>query len=424
MRRLISSTQSRRSVSTPTITAWQRSTTTAKSGSCSPAPRSNRALRGAAGGFDVNLARRPVVAVLDRIQILAVAVPNDQGATRRLIDTAWTPNRMDRYSETVHWAALTYGDAYLIVWPGENDGTVELHYNSPITTRMFYGSENARVKSHAAKLWTVGEGDQAFTRVNLYYADRVEKWATKPGNPGKEETDFAPHEVDGEPWPLPDPYGAVPVFHFRTREPYGRPQHRGAFGPQNAITKLSATLMATIDYQGFPQRYALQEAGQLDQLFDPDPDDETSAPDAESSALRASPGSLWKLPGFKAIGQFDPADVKAFLRPLNFYARAMAAATATPLRFLEPSGQVPSGESLRADDAPLTKRLAHRLASFADEWSAALVFAAGVLGEQILEVDVQWAPVQVISDKQGWETVLLKMQAGVPFVQAMTEAGI
>lgn len=85
-------------------------------------------------------------------------------------------------------------------------------------------------------------------------------------------------------------YGAVPVFHFRTREPYGRPEHRGTFGPQNAITKLSATLMATVDYQAFPQRYALMQARGADDLFAPDPDDETAAPDSEASTLKRRRG--------------------------------------------------------------------------------------------------------------------------------------
>lgn len=88
----------------------------------------------------------------------------------------------------------------------------------------------------------------------------------------------------------------------------------------------------------------------------------------------------------------------------------MAASTATPLRFLEPSGAVPSGEALRADDAPLAKRIEARQGVFAEEWSESLRFAS-LLGEQLPAVDVKWAPVQTVSDKQGWETVLLKMQA-------------
>lgn len=383
-----------------------------------------RALKGEVCGFDINLARRPVDAVLDRMAIHAISVPRDEAATRRLVDTVWTPNRMDRYSKRVHWSALTHGDAYVIVWPGEDDGTVELHYNSPVTTRVFYSPENERIKSHAAKLWPVGHGDERVFRCDLYYLDRIERYETHAGRKGDEAGDWREYvSDDGEAWPLDNPYGVLPVFHWRTGEPYGRPEHRGAFGPQNAITKLSATLMATIDFQGFPQRYALLNPGQptADSMFEFG-DDDTDNPEEQGSGLESGPGKVWRLDA-KNVGQFDPANVRAFLDPLNFYARAMATATATPLRFLEPSGDVPSGESLRADDAPLAHRIENHEDVFADEWQTCLAFAAVVAGEPVPEVDISWAPVQTVDDEEGWRTVLLKLRAGVPFVQAMTEAG-
>lgn len=392
---------------------------------CSEAVR--RALHGAAeGDFDINLARRPVDAVLDRLGITAVQVPKNEEATRRLVDEVWMPNRMSRYSKTLNWAACTYGDAYLIVWPGETDGTVEIHYNSPENTRVFYDDENPRVKAYAAKLWPVGYGDQAAFRCNLYYPDRVERWATEPGHNGKELADWAPYvDEDGGEWPISNPYGEVPVFHFRTAEPYGRPLHRGAYGPQRAITKLSATLMATVDFAAFPQRYALLTAGaagsaaasQIDWDDDLDPGADEKPP------LRAHPGSLWELPGVDSVGQFDPANVQAFLDPLNFYARAMSAATATPLRFLQPSGDVPSGEALRADDAPLAHRIRDVQEWLAEEYANTFEFAGRVIGAPFGQVDVKWRPVETVDDEQGWKTVLLKRQAGVPFVQALTEAG-
>ncbi|NIB31149.1 hypothetical protein HBB16_04505 [Pseudonocardia sp. MCCB 268] len=48
----------------------------------------------------------------------------------------WVPNRMD--SSAPAPSRLVYGDAYLIVWPGETDGSVEMHYNPPVSTRAFY----------------------------------------------------------------------------------------------------------------------------------------------------------------------------------------------------------------------------------------------------------------------------------------------
>lgn len=385
---------------------------------CSEAVR--RALKDAAAGFDVNLARRAVDAVLDRLRILAVSVPGDDTATRALVDRVWVPNRMDRYSKVVHWAALTHGDAYLTVWPGDDDGTVELHYNSPATTRVFYDPENPRRKSHAAKLWAEGHGDQRVYRLNLYYADRIEKWVTEPGKKGDEAGDWSEYAPDGEPWPIPNPYDEVPVFHFRTGEPYGRPEHRGAFGPQNAITKLSTTLMATVDFQGFPQRYALTKAGEVtaSQVFDDDEDPESGLDTAPTG-----PGVLQHLPGVDKVGQFDPADMDAFLKPLGFYIRAMAAATATPLRFFDPQGQIPSGEALRADEAPLASRITDRAELLTETWEESLVFSARVAGLEPLVPDLKWRPVQIVDDEGGWRTTLLKVQAGVPARQALTETG-
>ena len=389
---------------------------------CSPAV--DRALRGARGGFDINLARRPVDAVLDRVQIVSVVVPGNDDATRRLIDTVWTPNRMQRYSKQIHWAALTYGDAYLVVWPGEVDGTVEIFYNSPITTRVFYSEENPRVKKYAAKLWQEGSGDQSYTRVNLYYADRVERYTTKPGVYGKEETDFIEYVDEEEAdWPILNPYGEIPVFHFRTSEPYGRPEHVGAFGPQNAITKLSSTMMSTVDFQAFPQRYALLNPTDSANMIDWNDDTDVDDPIPDDADLEAGPGKLWNLPNTAKVGQFDPANMKAFLDPLSMYIRAMAAATATPLRFFDPQGQIPSGEALRADEAPLGSRIRDREDFFEEEWSEALRFAGSVAGLPIPAIDVQWRPVTMIDDEQGWKTALLKLQAGVPAEQVLTETG-
>ena len=383
-------------------------------------PQVRRALRGQSGGFDVNLAARPVDAVLDRMRITAVAVPDDETATRRLMDEIWTPNRMDRYSKTVHWAGLVYGDAYLVVWDGDNDGSVDLFYNTPITTRVFYDPENPRRKSFAAKVWCEGEDENQVTRVTLYYPDRIEKYISDAGGSGDRDSDFQPYRPDGENWPIPNPYGQVPVFHFRTSDPYGHPEHRGAFGPQNAITKLIATQMATTDFQGFPQRYALLNS--TEDLLDWDQDSETAEPGRDTD-LRANPGELWKLPNTTKVGEFSTADPDAFLKPISAYIRMMAAATATPLRFFDPQGQIPSGEALRADEAPLTERITDRQDWFGEEWGEALVFASLVAGHPAPSVAVSWRPVQVVDDLTGWQAIQAKITAGVPTEHALTEAG-
>ena len=70
----------------------------------------------------------------------------------------------------------------------------------------------------------------------------IEKWRTKPGTTGKNAVDWEAHFDDpADPWPLVNPYGQVPVFHFRTDEPYGHPEHEGFYGPQDLIHKLAVS---------------------------------------------------------------------------------------------------------------------------------------------------------------------------------------
>lgn len=400
-------------------------------------PAIGNALRAKQPVFSLDLAGRAVDALLDRIEVISVAAAGGDGESNEALTEAlrtqvWDANRMQRRSKSVTRGALMYGDAYLIVWPGDDGedddqpNTVQLRYNSPISCRVFYDEEDPDAKRYAAKMWCEGPHDKAVTRVNLYYADRVERYATAPGIAGDRDDDFTEYAEEGEPWPIANPYGQVPVFHFRNDDPYGTPEHRRAFGPQNALTKLVSTQMDSIDYAAFPQRYALQAGPDTaqpgyNQVFG---DDESENPNDRESSLRASPGSLWKLAAnISKVGQFETADPRAFLDPAAFFIRGMAAATGTPVRFFDPAGEVPSGEALRADEAPLASKVLDREEWLTETWNDSLVFACQIVGLPVEQVDMQWAPVQIVSDKAGWETAEIKIRTGVPRDVVMTEAG-
>lgn len=393
-------------------------------------PAVQRALKGNILGFNVNLACRPVDAVLDRVEIASISAGEDDALSQQLRDLVWNANKMGRYSKIVHRGSLVFGDSYLIVWPtpGEEDEAqgVQINYNSPKTTRVFYDPEDPKKKSYAAKTWVIDpHSDKRRTRLNLYYEDRVERYISKPGSKGEVAEEFDEYTEDGEQWPIPNPFGEIPVFHFRTDEPYGRPEHRNAWGPQNAITKIGATQMANIDFSAFPQRWMITEGiGQIGGAQAGIEWDDEQSPLDRHSGLESGPGKVWNLPDtIKEVGQFEPADPKNFLDPMAQYVRLMASSTGTPLRHFDPQGEIPSGEALRADEAPLAARIKDREEWWEETWNEALVFAAKVVGLPVEQVDIQWAPVQVVDDKEGWETVLLKIEAGVPAEKALVEAG-
>jgi hypothetical protein len=386
-------------------------------------PAIKRRLEKTSGKHKINLAKRPVDAILDRLELAAVSVAGDDEATEWLAGQ-WARNEMPLEALEVHWAAGVYGDAYLLVWPSEDDGEgdgrdVEMYYNSPLTTRVFYDPERPRQRRYAAKMWP--ESDRL--RVTLYYPDRIERWVSREKTRGVAEADFEHYSEDGDEgsWPQPHDYGEVPVFHFRTRRPYGHPDHEDAYGPQDYLTKLAATQLSTTDFHGFPQRWAISGATD-DGVAGFDDDDEAAAPKGEVSDLKAGAGELWLLRNVDKVGQFDQADVSAFLDPMAAYVEMMAATTATPAHYFKPGSGVPSGESFRAAEGPLVVRVRRRQLSCGATWRQVAELALRLGGRQGT-VSVAWAPAQTIDDLDGWQAVKAKIDAGVPTGQALLEAG-
>src|SRR5690606_19596793 len=124
-------------------------------------------------------------------------------------------------------------------------------------------------------------------------------------------------DQDPDAWSLDNPTERVPFVHYRTATPYGRPVHRAAYSPQDAINKLLITQLTTTDSHGWPQRYALTDRGaDLDTASDvPDWDDDADSDDGVEnrlggtvSQLRSGPGTIMDLVGKRAVGQFDAAN--------------------------------------------------------------------------------------------------------------------
>jgi hypothetical protein len=402
--------------------------------------RIRRALAARGIDFDLNFAKTPVNAVTDRLEIAAVTSPDD--SANKVISQIWQDNQLDLEMPDLFRRAGEYGDAYLFVLPVEDDKgnvvRVEMFYNSPQTVRVIYDEENPRRKAFTIKRWC----DGPYLRAELYYDDRTERWTTGKDSRGDNANDWmhwlADPDDDGvadpESWVIVHDWGEQPVFHFRTDRPYGVPEHYGAYGPQNAITKLQATHMGTVDYQGFPQRYALTdtattdtsdlEPGDWDDGDFPEDDSGTGPRDSgDDSSLKAGPGELMLLRGFKAVGQFDAANPSVFLDPIMFNVRAMAQITNTPTWLFDPSGEQPSGQSVRAQDAPFTRKVGNRQLSYGGTAREAFTFALRRLGVDNPVVDVRWVPAETVDDQEGWQTVGEKIKNGVPRKQALMETG-
>lgn len=379
-----------------------------------------RALKHTAGEFRLNFAAVPVDSVNNRLEITSVsAISEDAG---QYLDRVWATDELQLDIAQVHKNALIYGDAYLMVLP---DGeSLQVHYNSPKTTIAIYDEENPKLMRYAAKVWEItvetnGKREKR-TRVNLYYPDRWEKYISRNG---KLTENAQPSDFEAFADSYTDANGVmanplkvkiIPVFHFRTEMPEGKPEHIRAYGPQDAINKFVVTQMAANDFHGFPQRWALSDTGSSEAA--------DFEEDQESEVVTNNPGEMMLLNNIKAVGQFATANPSSFIEPMRVNIRAMATITATPLHYFEPTGNVPSGEALRVAEAPLVKKTKMRQLCFGSTWRQVFSF---LLESQGMKEDVQihWRAVETFDTREAWEIARLKKQVGLPDSQNLVEMG-
>jgi hypothetical protein len=460
--------------------------------------REGRTLRQADIEFDPNFCSPVIDAVNDRLLISSITATagavTDAAATDAatgLVQQVVEANELDTRYREWNRNALRDGDAYVIVWPTETpevgvelsddrdvtgagqatvvDG-VNITYADPRNCRMFYDPENPRRKLFFAQMWQMqlkGEKKPRI-RMNLFYPDRIEKWISAPGDKQKAAKEFTPFldpdldddndypgsgaDSDGDAaaassWPMPNPYGQVPVFHLRTAYEYGKPEHRNAFALQDGISKLVEMLMVTVEFNGYPQRYAIQQADSLGtQSIREDPLAEHSPADWDhdftetalsttsivsgaisnetGSNYEANPGGMQVFKGFETVSQFQSANPAAFLDPLKEFITGIANTTSTPIwKFSGLGSQTPSGEALRIAEQPLVRKIEDRMAMFGGVWRDVYEFALAILGHGV-KVQIQWANPATNDLKETWDLVQQKVSAGMPREIAFMQAGI
>jgi len=362
--------------------------------------------------FRFNFSKTVVDAVLNRLEIEQVETTSPQGDT--FINNIWNQTDLKLDMNEIHKNTLVYGDAYAIIWP-DMQGQLAIDYNSPVNTVVIYDEENPRLKSYAAKLWQITDStDRKVIRLNMYYADRIEKYEALG------DLDF----INGVPnvqliETVVNPWGEIPVFHFRTSKPFGRPEHADAFGPQDAINKLISTHMYTVDYQGAPQRYALANGGNAAEMDDFSEDDTARE---NIGSLQNGPGQLWYLQGVSSVGQFPAADPSTFTNPVNEFVADMAAITSTPVHYFSSTQYLPSGQALRVAEAPLFKKVLNRQLALGSTWRDLFKFMLRVEGINA-EIDIDWKSPESIDSLDQWDIAVRKRSVGLPVKQILLELG-
>lgn len=341
--------------------------------------------------------------------------PTSTSSTAELLKEIWDYNNMDRKSGTVHEHVLKAGDAYIIVWP-DADGEPILSPNPAHQVCCYYADDGETIE-YASKLWQLDNGQW---RLNLYYPYQIEKYITTSsikGIPQKAQA-FRSYVEPGIMWPMPNPYGVVPVFHFANKPEmgvWGQSELWNIISLQDGLNKSVADMLVAMEFVSLPQRWATG----LEVPEDP----VTGKP---IPPFEAGVDRIWANPDPDGrFGAFEPANLSNFSQVQNDFRLDMARISRTPLHYLSMGGSsqsafvsvaYPSGEALKTAEAPFISKLEDRQTTYGDVWEAVMAFAALIKGIKIKATDIltEWLPSAPRSESDELENAQTKLAVGIP----------
>lgn len=394
-----------------------------------------------ADAFPISIAHIPVDVIVDMVELTAIEAKD--AASDKVLSTVVEANDVAEGAEDWLRKAAYFGDYYAIVDPTEEDGdgnitpeSIRWVGSSPLTTVVTYDEADERTALFGAKVWLRGKTWHA----RLYYDDYTVKLVMPKGAKTISARAF---DLDLEPGQEPEeafiehPGGRMLIEHLAIDgHPYGTPLHRKIWGPQDAITKISASNMANVEAIALPSRWALLDPmAEIDDDIDDDfgeagpntvagsASDDGMTGVSRGSNVRSVPGGISFLRGITKVGTFDAGEGNVFLANLDWYMRVGAVATGIPLFEFDLKGDQPSGESRRRAMARALKK-AKRVRRAAGAFLESIAETTlAVLGKPATGVTATFYPIETSTDKEGIELVGLKIGTGVPVRDALLEAG-
>jgi hypothetical protein len=202
-----------------------------------------------------------------------------------------------------------------------------------------------------------------------------------------------PAETGDPDWPLPNPFGEVPVIEFPNRT--GTSEIANVVPLQDMLNVTLTNMAVASEYGAFRQRFVV------------------SSNKEPAGGWRNSPGYVWHLqpevdiegrPLPTQVGSLDESPPNTYISIVEMYLQHIASTTRTPqhMFFLTSKGgsrgDAPSGESLRVAETGLVKKLQSLHRTWGLKWTrvARLVAYAlnnfdGELSSISLQADTTWA---------------------------------
>lgn len=331
-----------------------------------------------------------------------------QGFEDGTLGDLFTETELDLDAYDVHKAALVCGESFVFVWKSEG-GDIEAYYNDPRLCHVFYDAENPREKSMGAKWWVDGEDH---LRLNLYYPDRIEYYRSSSTQQGVSSADnFQPYDGEGAPT-AKNPFGEIPIFHFRRDRRVVRSELAPVLDSQDAINKLFSDKMVAAEFGAFRQRYFVTNADLKKALQNP----------YEHLTIPASEGEGEST----QVGEFTPADLAGYIQAMQWLAAVIGYLTQTPQHYLFGGAAQISGEALIALEAPLNKKCSRYISNFTATWKRVGAFMQKLQSGfevQASDVTPQFARPETVQPRTQAEIRQINVSAGIPLLTVLRKEG-
>jgi hypothetical protein len=320
--------------------------------------------------------------------------------------TIWQRNHLDADSDLGNFTALQTGQEFALVWV-DGDGLAQITVEDPAQCIVAYEPGSRRRRAAGVKRWVDDDGHVCAT---LYLPTEILKYrsAHKADDTAhrinrEPRDEWLPREVPGEPWPLPNPLGVVPLVEGRAnpairamRYGGGSPEFTKQITLQRQLNSNVMAMLTTMEHQAFRQRWVIGWA--------PPTLADGTTPDRRA-LLRAAASDMWvlngRLPEETAnikVGEFSQADLRPFVDVNREVVKAMAATSATPpYAFLLGDMVNVAADSLARIEGALVAKVRSHARHLGEFWEEVLALALRVEGNPKADdpaTSVVWADIE------------------------------
>src|SRR5215471_14851380 len=188
---------------------------------------------------------------------------SDDKSAAKAAEDLWQDGFLHLEAEEVHTQAFIKGDAFVMVWEGEDfAGDPELYFNAPEDVQVHYDSKKKRRIIRATKRWIDEDGTN---HLAIYFPDHTDLFiipsnmtAAQIAAMGVTTLVQSPLGWERDGPAIPNPYGVVPVFHFKNRGSGGTlgvSELKTVVPIQNGVNKMLMDMMLGSEFGSYTQKY-------------------------------------------------------------------------------------------------------------------------------------------------------------------------